>query len=235
VRVSGFSFPDLVSSRPTAVEGFFFEKMTDFKEVELEQFIYDEFKNGGLTSRGISVGQTLLFRQYEISGCGVIDLMTLNFKKSITDRGVFKYLYIDIYELKRGELTCADFGQLCRYIHAVRRNIRRILDGLGLCGDYSVEVMGRLIGDGIQRDAQCLYNELCSHDFEVYTINLSMKHGVTFEMLDRGSVISDVKINSFSKTFFRRLARASYPFAKDHRTVEQEDNEIEITNEMLKP
>jgi hypothetical protein len=207
--------------------------MKVFKEIELEQFILDEFKKGRLKSRGLDIESCLLIRQFEISGCGIIDLMTIRFTKAITDRGTFKHLHIDIYELKRNELTCSDFGQLCRYIHAVRNNAREILDQIGLSGEYYVDVMGRLIGDGIQRDAHCIYNELCAYDFDIYMINLSMERGMTFEMLDRAGVIDNVKINPFQKNIFTRLARASYPFVRDHRTVKHGASEIQITNEML--
>ena len=205
--------------------------MKDFKEVDLEDFIVSEFKRGRISERGLDMKGCILFRQFEISGCGVIDLMTVRFVKTKTDTSDLKYLIIDIYELKRNELTCADFGQLCRYMHVIRHNIKRYLKDVSFCNDYSINVSGVLIGDGIQRDALCLYNEVYSGEISVYRAELSMEKGIEFKVVEFGSFIQNVSAVALNKGVFRRIAKASMPILRDFRTNPDED--IEITNEMF--
>lgn len=205
--------------------------MKDFKEIDLEDFIVNEFKHGRISARGLDMKTCLLFRQFEISGCGVIDLMTVRIVKTKMDRGIFKYILVDVYELKRNELNCADFGQLCRYMHVIRHNMKRFLNEVSFCPDYNIDVSGILIGDGIQRDALCLYNEMFSGDISVYNAELSMEKGIEFKTVEFSNSIQNVKVGGFGKNLFRRIAKASRPIVRDLRTIPDED--IEITNEMF--
>jgi hypothetical protein len=59
---------------------------------------------------------------------------------------------VNIYELKRDAIKCADVGQISRYMDCIRYNSSEILKHFGLDG-FEMVVYGGLIGNGIERDA----------------------------------------------------------------------------------
>lgn len=122
------------------------------------------------------------FRQVNMPGYGVIDLLTFQYLPSQVlpeGRHLCGTLYINVVELKRGELTLDDLGQLANYMSGVRRWVSDIrLDATAII------TQGYLIGRSVPRAKDNRRRDQLwsmSPDHEVYTYSFDLTTGFTFD------------------------------------------------------
>lgn len=125
-----------------------------YSEFEIEEFIWNKIGDlDSLRDRGLYLQDALYFRQYPIPGCGIVDIVGFSITDlNFNDGSITRQLNVNIYELKRDAIKCADVGQISRYMDCIRYNSSEILKHFGLDG-FEMVVYGGLIGNGIERDA----------------------------------------------------------------------------------
>lgn len=164
-----------------------------YYESDVEDFIWSNIKDKELLARfGLYLNEGLYFRQYAVQGCGVFDIVGFSVKVwTCIDGSIKKDLVVDIYELKRNALKCADVGQVSRYIDCMRQNSLEFLKMVGFEG-FELVVYGHLIGNGIERDAihsKALIDGL----LDVYTYDFT--NGISFNPVFETDFLSSVRGN----------------------------------------
>lgn len=195
--------------------------MSNFKEIEIEDFIWSNISKGGLNDRGLYIRSGLVYRQLNIPGAGIMDMVSANVSKFVTDSGATKHLIVEIYELKRDIITCAHLGQIARYIDCVKANRDSILKRVGLDKSYTIEVRGTLVGSRIERDAQHLINLFGMQwdGIKIVLFEYTLDRGIVFNDLQISDNIHSIDDSSIPNTSFFRIARCSAPAVHDWRTV----------------
>lgn len=194
-----------------------------YKEIDIEDFIWKEIATGKLQKRGLETSGAMYFRQLEMPGCGVMDIVSLSMGYYMSNGQKVKNIHIQVYELKRGTVCCNDVGQLARYISGFKRNWEDIKDSFCPNDNYDLWISGVLIGPDIERDALCLAMELFA--CEVVTFDVCWNDGLVFTRrdaldirmpIDTSKLLSRTNKGTFStiaRHFFRGKSRqVSLPF-----------------------
>lgn len=151
-----------------------------YTEFQIEDFIWSKINDlNYLSDRGLHLQNALYFRQYNIPGCGIVDIIGFSVTNLEFNNGsIVRELTVHIYELKRDSIKCADIGQISRYIDCIRYNSDAILKHFGLDG-YEMVVRGLMIGNGIDRDAMHA-KSLVEYLETIYCYEFSPENGVCF-------------------------------------------------------
>lgn len=151
-----------------------------YTEFQIEDFIWSKINDlDYLADRGLVLQNGLYFRQYNIPGCGIVDIIGFSVTNlEFNDGSVVRELTIHVYELKRDAIKCADIGQISRYIDCLRYNSDAILKHFGLEG-YELVVRGLMIGNGVDRDAMHA-KSLVEFLETIYCYEFSPESGVRF-------------------------------------------------------
>ena len=188
----------------------------DFKEIDIENFIWKSISTGTLEKRGLSLSRGIYYRQVNLVGCGVMDIVGIQIGKTIYDGVHHPFIRVSIYELKRNQITCNDLGQISRYCDCVESNSLILTGKMGLPDAYSVHVRGCLVGAGIERDA---YHALMylrgSHIIDAMQYRISFENGIIFEQINEDSSLPQIQFSELPNINFRSLARSSYPLIED--------------------
>lgn len=119
----------------------------DFLERDLEDIIYNALQSEDgydfINERGLDICYSpdhfICKRQLKIGNYGIADLVTLS---RYTQGG----LYIEVIELKKGEVNVDTYLQANRYITGIKRYVERFHPKLRVV--YSVTLIGRHINRG---------------------------------------------------------------------------------------
>lgn len=130
----------------------------NFSEFQLEEFIWNNLRNGTLQKRGLYLPNGIFYRQMQFPSCGVPDLVSIGYWTHRSKGGErSKILSIDIFELKKGEVQGTDMIQLLRYMTYAWSNIRKLQTDYGLPSDFNRCIInGCMIGNSYTRDALCV-------------------------------------------------------------------------------
>lgn len=209
--VSGFQ-PDPHSERTL----FYWLKMRiDFKEVDIEDFIWRSIPTGTLEKRGLHLPRGIYYRQMNLVGAGIMDIVGIQIGKDIHDGVSYPFLRVRIYELKQHQITCNDVGQLCRYIDSVEVNSEKIKAHFNVPENYTIQVSGALIGHGIERDAFHLLMMLRGSVVDVMRYHISFDVGMSFGLVDENSYIPEVEFHALPQIKTSDLLRGSRPLITD--------------------
>lgn len=192
----------------------------DFKEFDIEDFIWKAISTGDLARRGLSTQSGIAFRQLSLPGSGIMDIVFAGIGKVITRNGAFKKVYIDVVELKRDIVTCAHVGQLMRYVDCIMYNDADIKRQLGLPNDYIIDVRATLIGAGIDRDAFHLVKAIGNPWTRMIKFQFSFENGIEFTEITHENPNVDVDLSAIPNVKFSRIARASGRICLDLRPKE---------------
>ncbi|GAB3939191.1 hypothetical protein [Larkinella terrae] len=130
----------------------------ELSEKDLEDSIYnaaiDSYGRLFLEERGLTLNGKI-FRQVNLGDYGIADLITIHYigkKKNIhnPDGKPIKTILITVYELKKGLVGLATYGQLHRYMRGVQELAKTTRANKSGGVDIQVWINGTLIGDGIE-------------------------------------------------------------------------------------
>ena len=198
--------------------------MVAYKEVDIEDFIWKSISGGDLQSRRLHISNAMYYRQPNVPGCGIMDIVSVSFEKLIDTDYSQKFVTIYIYELKRGTINCAHVGQLMRYVNTLKSNSGRIKSEFKIPNDYKVVVSGILIGDDIEKDAYHLVSsidEVCA-----YLFKLSFDKGLIFNFMRNKPEYHTADFSQLPKITFEEIARASYPMIQNYKMSEEEADSL---------
>lgn len=135
----------------------------DFLEKTLEDIIFNT-PNYLLNIRGLPI-YGIKKRQIKVGNYGIIDLIT--FKR---EDGIFN---INLFELKRGEISCSTFWQSVRY----KKGIINYMDSIGFSFPFRINII--LIGSSVSTDGEFAFlPEILNIKFYKYNYEFD---GVHFE------------------------------------------------------
>jgi len=124
-------------------------------ERELEDFLYETAKNGFEDSLlGEFVGDGNIFRQVDITGYGIIDLLHISFDYSNKENS-YPDTTITIIELKKDNIDYNSLGQISKYRTAIKRYTDSIKFKSNKRISYKIE--GILIGNKINENSDFVY------------------------------------------------------------------------------
>lgn len=174
-----------------------------FKEVEIEDFIWNNIPKNELRKRGLDLPVGSYYRQVNI-GCGVIDLLSVNIQKVFSSGNKYKMVFVRVFELKRRMITCDAVGQISRYMNAIEENFEDLMQSFGMPKGYHLALSGELIGESISDDATELVKNI--HNLNVSFFGIGMQHGIEFQGLDKYSNCKTISIQT-NQFRFKNLAR----------------------------
>lgn len=170
-------------------------------EFEIEQFIWDKLQSNynDLNERGLELNGTSFYRQLELPGCGVPDLVGF----SCTRENDIFYVEIHIYELKKGRVDGNCLTQLFKYMSFFVSNQEKIEKVYGRKLEFSV--YGYLIGSDFDKQTLSL-NSIGGAPVEFIRYYIGIEYGISFE-----TVSADYSNNLLGKflpqAFFEWLDR----------------------------
>lgn len=186
-----------------------------FKESDVEDLIWSGIKDGGLSKRGLSLPNGHYFRQVNLPGCGIFDLVSTHIHKFITEDSERTYFSVIVYELKRDRITCANVGQLSRYVDCLRKNEFALRERFEISDLYGFHVRGILVGAGIERDAYHTL-EIMGRDMEAFEFSVCLNRGLCFQNIQGFDSYEQVNVLELPKISPYRLIRSSFPFRTDY-------------------
>lgn len=155
----------------------------DILENDIEDIIFDMFKESSDRVEDFGCGNGLTIRQPILSGYGKMDLLNIVFEGSdwvhnSTNSGYIlkRNWTLNVIELKRGNLGYNEVGQLARYLTGLKRFIKTI----NTKGDR-INIYGILIGKQIEKNGDFIYLLDKLENISVYTYGLDYKKGISFE------------------------------------------------------
>jgi hypothetical protein len=181
--------------------------MNNFKEVDIENFIWENIKGGSLARRGLILPGGIYYRQFPLGGCGVMDMVGVSMSKCIFPTSRSKNIHVKIYELKKGVITCNDVGQIARYIGCFEANTMEIHEKLNIPIDYHIGFNGVLIGAGIERDACHILTRM--YNVSAIKFDFSFSDGITFEPIHEITSFEQASLEKLPQINFSQLARLS--------------------------
>lgn len=192
--------------------------MSNYKEIDIEDFIWDNLNGDTLYDRGLLMEGGRYLRQAKIPGCGIMDIVGFNVTKTISENLNVKCINIVVYELKREVITCAHVGQLSRYVNTIHENKDRIREHFGLPKEYTLTVRGVLIGAGIEKDAFHIIE--LSKCLSAQVFGFCFKKGLTFEYARNPGNFYDAEFSEIQPVSIFKLARATRHFIFDFTNFE---------------
>ena len=192
----------------------------EFKEIDVEDFIWRSIPDGTLSKRGLDLPRGVFYRQVQLGGCGVLDIVGIQIGKEIYEEREGQtidcsFVRITVYELKRHELTCNDFGQISRYIDCLELNTPVLRGTYKIPDHYDIQVRGVLIGSGIDPDAFHLMMMMQGGNIDVMRFTISIEAGIMFENILKSKGFEIREINSLPAISMRSLFRGSFPLKAD--------------------
>ena len=152
-------------------------------ENELEELLfgnhleeYDNYLDGNLCTE---VKHTLQFRQFEVKGYGIIDILGIDYYREPD----FYNITITIYELKNGPIDMKAISQISRYYIGVKRYISNLdLGRFRKRLEIYLEINGILVGSEYPNDGSCFVVDSIPW-LSCYFFDIS-KSGVNFTETD---------------------------------------------------
>jgi len=127
--------------------------------------------------------QGVYYRQMQFPSCGRPDIVGVGFWTKLIDGRRSNVPTINIFELKKGEVTAQDIMQIFRYVSYVRQIAPEIIHKV--YGTYDITnlvVNGYIVGNGFSRDAICaISNSYCLIGIR---FDFSLSDGIKFEVFD---------------------------------------------------
>jgi len=192
--------------------------MNNFKEIDIENFIWENIRAGSLSKRGLNLPGGIYYRQFPLKGCGIMDMVGVSMSKCIFPSSIRKDIHVQIYELKKGIITCNDVGQIARYLGCFEANTMDIHQKLNIPNDYQVGFNGVLIGAGIERDAYHILTRM--YNVSAIKFDFSFSDGITFEPIHQIASFDQATLEKVPQINFNQLARLSSPLIRDYRKDE---------------
>lgn len=192
--------------------------MNNFKEIDIENFIWENIKSGSLAKRGLVLPGGIYYRQFPLKGCGIMDMIGIRMSKCIFPSSRTKNIHVQIYELKKGIITCNDVGQIARYLGCFEANTMEIHEKLNIPNDYQIGFNGTLIGAGIERDAYHILTRM--YNVSAIKFDFSFSDGITFDFIHDIESFDQATLEKVPQINFSQLARLSKPLIRDYRNDE---------------
>lgn len=190
----------------------------NFKELDIENFIWENIQGGLLGNRGLTLPGGIYYRQFPLNGCGIMDMVGVSMSKCIFPSSRSKNIHVQIYELKKGIITCNDVGQIARYVGCFEANTMQVQEKLNIPGDYNIGFNGVLIGAGIERDAYHILTRM--YNVRAIKFDFSFSDGITFEPIHEIASFEIASLEKVPQINFSQLARLSKPLIRDYRGEE---------------
>jgi hypothetical protein len=153
----------------------------NFLEKDLETIIWEAFNKDPeiLSKRGLDMYGTG-FRQLDLGGYGIADIVTMNLDKTIevhpyAGRRVNRQITVDVYELKKDIINIDTFLQAIGYC----KGIQRILDENYPSLEYLFKI--HLIGKTIEKESNFCYMVDFIENVSIYTYKADLESGFTFQ------------------------------------------------------
>lgn len=166
--------------------------MTPFKEIEIEDFIWNGIQNdrASIQNRGLFLPNSDYYRQFALPGCGITDILCFN----AHGHAVGKFVEITVYELKRGVVEARDLAQLLRHMAFFNSNREALVERFGCDG---INIYGILIGSGFDKDVLCLsaidgYEDPVSY----FQYRIDLANGVIFDSVSHPCEDSEIDFNA---------------------------------------
>lgn len=155
----------------------------DILEDELEDIIYQMFKDKSDLVYDLNCNSGIIIRQPVLSSYGRADLINIeyagndweciNFKDKIY-KG-FRQWSINVIELKRDKIGYNEVGQICRYL----KGLKEFIQTLKLPKDRFY-IKGILIGKRVEENGDFVYLLDQLNQVDVFTYSLDYKTGLNF-------------------------------------------------------
>lgn len=118
------------------------------------------------------------FRQVNITGYGIIDLLYVDFEPSCSPKAYrLPFVHIKIVELKKEQIDLNAVGQICRYKVALERFMKNLRESL----DFGYEITGVLVGSGYGSGDVCFVVDSCEW-LSTYTYEIKLSEGLVFDI-----------------------------------------------------
>lgn len=186
----------------------------EISEKELEEMIWCASSTiegrDSLDFRGLPLSG-IMYRQVRLANYGIADLISVSYVGRVrgnwlnyeTDRMV-RLFVVDVYELKREQISVSALLQACRYKTA----LRQMIDKNGF-GDERTDVRIRLnlIGSSLDTKSDFAYLLDSVDDLRIYTFKFGFD-GIWFECQQLGYHLSDsgdLSLPGFSTLTLRRI------------------------------
>jgi hypothetical protein len=151
----------------------------DFYESDLEDIIWDCLKTtdgaNKLTKKGLHMERPIRsYRQFKIGNYGVADIITVEKHIQEYSGNFLPKLYINVYELKKGEINLDSLVQVIRYI----KGVRSYFEERG-CNVDMYDIRGTLIGRSLNI-SEWVYILEHIKEIDVYTYRYTLD-GIIFK------------------------------------------------------
>lgn len=124
-----------------------------------------------------------MFRQIEIKGYGVTDLISIYSEERYCDKKSV-VVHVQIIELKKGKIDLVAVGQISRYV----QGIQRIIDANDITREFKkthipieFEITGTLVGNGVADGDVCFLIDSIPW-LVCYSYNVSLNKGIEFNL-----------------------------------------------------
>jgi len=156
----------------------------DILENDIEDIIFDMFKEGSELVYNFNCGEGMIIRQPTLGPYGKMDLVNIvyNGKEPIsygwtdTDVREIRSWDINIVELKRGKVGYNDLGQIARYVTGMKRYLKTLNNSKD-----RFNVHGILLGKNIEDAGDFVFLLDKLENISVYTYSLDYKTGIDFD------------------------------------------------------
>jgi hypothetical protein len=145
-------------------------------EQELEDYLYETFVEDPCESiLSDFVGGGKIFRQVNITGYGIIDLIIVNFDIP-NHENAYPDVEITIIELKKDQINYKALEQLAKYRTAIKRYLNTIIEDVSK--ELSYNINGILIGKKIDDQNNFVYLVDNINWLTVLTYSIGFKEGL---------------------------------------------------------
>lgn len=150
--------------------------MSSFKEIDIENFIWERLsgREEELENRGFWVSDGAHYRQFNLPGCGVADIVSFC---PYVEKGVC-YLRINIYELKRGHVDAKCLTQIIRYMSYLTECAPGIAQKF--TNGAEIIVHGHLVGATFDPEVLAFENAFPHAWITLIKYEISLSQGITF-------------------------------------------------------
>lgn len=153
-------------------------------EKELEDFLYKTSRKDFYASAlSEFANEGKIFRQVNIPGYGIIDLITVGFDLPQNDKPTYPEVKITIIEIKKGAIDHKALEQLARYRTAITRYLNRLQDNAQK--EIFYDIKGVLIGKTIDKQGSFVYLVNNIEWLSLVTYSIDLENGLSLKEINK--------------------------------------------------